>query len=237
MGGIASAQPGPPPQPPPPPVDTTTTTTTTTNTTEQTPVVTTPPPPVVTSPTPAPSTAPETAGPRPDGLSLGLGIGYTLPTSLETPNTTSFRLRLAGGLTLEPAFRISNESDTAETAGAEATNKETVFSVFVMGRLPLIQRGKADFEGLAKVGFTNDKDNPDGDFNTTTTNIFGIGWGLAVGYWFSPHWQLSFNVTNDLIDYTSKKTQAGPGMSTKQTSTEIGLIFNPAVFFMLHLYN
>ncbi|HUS28904.1 MAG TPA: hypothetical protein VMZ53_10345 [Kofleriaceae bacterium] len=237
MGGVASAQPGPPPQPPPPPVDTTTTTTTTT--TEQTPVVTntTPTPVVVASPTPQPQPVAESAGPRPDGMALGLGVGYQLPTSLETPNITSFRLRLAGGLTLEPAFAVSNESETAEAAGVEATNKHTVFSLFAMGRLPLISRGKADFEGLARLGFTNDKDNPDGDFNTTTTNRFGVGWGIAVGYWFSPHWQLSFNVTNDLIDFTSRKTQAGPGMTTKQSSTEIGLIFAPSVFMMLHLYN
>ena len=236
MGGIASAQPGPPPQPPPPPVDTTTTTTTTT---EQTPVVTTTPEPtpVVTSPTPAPQPAAESAGPRPDGMAIGLGVGYVLPTSLETPNITSLRLRLSGGLTLEPALAVSNESETAEAAGMEATNKHTVFSVFVMGRLPLISRGKADFEGLARVGFTNDKDNPDGDFNTVTQNRFGIGWGVAVGYWFSPHFQLSFNITNDLIEYTSTKTQAGPGMTTKQSSTEIGLIFQPSVFMMLHLYN
>ena len=238
MGGLASAQPGPPPQPPPPPVDTTTTTTTTT--TDTNPVVETTPPPtttVVTAPAPQPQPTAESAGPRPDGMAIGLGVGYVLPTSLETPNITSLRFRLAGGLTLEPALIVSNETETAEAGGVEATNKDTIFSVAVLGRLPLISRGKADFEGLASVGFRNEKNNPEGDFNTVTSNTFGIGWGVAVSYWFSPHFQLSTNITNDLIAYTSTKTQAGPGMTSKDSRTEIGLIFRPAVFFMLHLYN
>jgi hypothetical protein len=238
LGGLASAQPGPPPQPPPPPVDTTTTTTTTT--TDTVPVDTTVQPVQTAQPVQQPvvvNAPAESTGPRPDGMALGLGVGYQLPTSLQTPNITSFRLRLAGGLTLEPAFAVANESETAEAAGMEATNKTTVFSVFAMARLPLISRGRADFEGLARVGFANEKDNPEGDFNSVTSNRFGVGWGLAVGYWFSPHWQLTFNVTNDLIDFTSTKTQAGPGMTTKSSTTEIGLIFSPQVFMMLHLYN
>src|SRR5512138_1213 len=91
IGGVASAQPGPPPQP----VDTTTTTTTNTN--ETTPVVTTTTTPVVNNqPMQQPVQASEPAGNRPEGMAMGLGIGYDLPTSLETPNTASFRLRLAG---------------------------------------------------------------------------------------------------------------------------------------------
>ena len=93
------------------------------------------------------------------------------------------------------------------------------------------------FEGLARVGFTNDKDNPEGDFNTVTTNRFGVGWGFAVSYWFTQHWQLSFNVTNDIVDYSSRKVESGPDMDNKTSATEIGLIFSPAVFAMLHLYN
>lgn len=235
-GGIASAQPGPPPQPPPPPVDTTTTTTTTT---EQTAAPLAPPPPVQTQYTApvAQTTESEPKSARPDGMAIGLGIGYQLPTSLETPNITSMRLRLPSGFTIEPAFAIANTSTTNEQAGIEVNDKHTLFSLFALGRLPMISRGHADFEGLARVGFSNDKDNPDGQFNNTTTNRFAVGWGLAVGYWFSQHWQLSMNVTNDLIAYSSANMQTGAGMSTKTSTTEIGLIFVPQVFMMLHLYN
>jgi hypothetical protein len=235
LGGIASAQPGPPPNPPPPPNDTTTTTTTTTEQTSVAPTPAPPPPPMQSQPVVTTQEEPTSA--RPVGLAIGLGLGYQLPTSLETPNITSMRLRLASGLTIEPALAVSNESTTTEMASMEATDKHTVFAVFALGRLPLISRGRADFEGLARLGFTNDKDNPDGDFNTTTTNRFAVGWGLAVGYWFSQHWQLSMNVTNDIISYQSTKHQLGAGMTTKASSTEIGLIFTPQVFVMLHLYN
>lgn len=232
LGGIAAAQPGPPP----PPEDTTVTTDTTVTppVVEPTPP---PPPPPRQEPVVAVETTTEAVTARPDGLSFGLGIGYQLPTSLETPNITSMRLRLSTGLTIEPAFAIANSSESAEAGTLETTDKNTAFALFALVRLPLISRGKADFEALGRIGFANTKDNPEGDFNTTTTNSFGVGWGMAVSYWFTHHWQLSFNVTNDLIDYSSQKRQMAPDMTTKASTTEIGLIFSPSVFMMLHLYN
>lgn len=234
LGGIASAQPLGPPNPPPPDTTVTTDTTVTQPVVQPTPEPQPPPAPAVVETT---TTSSEPATVRPDGMSFGLGLGYQLPTSLETPNITSMRLRLATGLTIEPAFAIANTSTSTDNGTTETTEKETVFSIFALLRLPLISRGKADFEGLARVGFTNDKQNPEGDFNTTTTNRFGVGWGFAVSYWFTQHWQLSFNVTNDLLDYSSRKQQMAADMTTKTSTTEIGLIFSPSVFAMLHLYN
>ncbi|NVB78738.1 MAG: hypothetical protein HOV81_10120 [Kofleriaceae bacterium] len=238
LGGIASAQPGPPPQPP---VDTTITS-------DPGPPEPTPEPqpqPVVqTAPAPQPVMQAQTEAPgdRPDGFAIALGLGYALPTSLETPNITSARIRLSSGFEIEPAVRIANES-TSTTVKApmvddvESTEKDTTFSLLALGRLTLIQRGRADFNVLASLGFTTDKNNPDGDFNTTTTNSFGLGWGIGVGDWFSPHWQLSMNVLNDLVTYSSTKVQTGDGMSMTNSGTEIGLTFAPQVFMMLHLYN
>jgi hypothetical protein len=236
LGGLAAAQPGPPPQPPPPPADTTLTTT---------------PEPGPPEPAPAPQPQPEPprATPvvneepahsdRPDGFSIGLGLGYGLPTSLETPNRTSARLRLASGLTFEPMLAIANTTQTSESpATGETEDKITQFGLSVLARLPLITHHHVDLEALATAGFSNTKNNPQGDFNTTTTNTFSVGWGVGIGYWLSRHWQLSMSVTNPLVQYQSQKMGLGvAGMTNKSSETTIGVIFVPQVVAMIHLYN
>jgi hypothetical protein len=176
---------------------------------------------------------------RPEGFSIGLGLGYGLPTSLETPNRTSARLRLASGLTFEPLVTISNTSSTTEPAGGmETEDKLTEFGVAALIRLPVITHNHVDLEALASAGFSTTKDNPDGDYNTRTTNTFGIGWGVGIGYWLSSHWQLSMSVTNPLVQYQSSKMGMGaPNMDTKSSETTIGVIFQPQVVAMIHLYN
>ena len=245
LGGVAAAQPGPPPAPPPPPADTTTTTTTTD---PAPPDTTTPPQPQPTEPRAMPIVQPVEPEhtDRPDGFAIGLGLGYGLPTSLETPNRTSARIRLAGGLTFEPLLAIANTTTTVTPPSLpppappsmETENKHTEFGVSVLVRIPVITHGHVDLEALASAGFTNVKDNPDGDYNTKTDNTFGIGWGVGIGYWLSRHWQLSMSVTNPLIAYT--KSKEGQGMANvyaTNSSTSIGLIFAPAVTAMIHLYN
>ncbi len=239
FGGIAAAQPGPPPQPPPPPVDTTTTTTTT----DPAPPDPTPPPPPQPQPQPRamPAVQEEPANDdRPNGFSIGLGLGYGLPTSLETPNRTSARLRLGSGLTFEPLLSIANTTATTEDPApvGETEDKTTEFGVAVLVRLPIITHNHVDLEALATAGFTTTKVNPEGDYNSVTTNTFGIGWGVGVGYWLSKHWQLSMSVTNPLMQYAQTKRQLMmPGMTHKESETTIGVIFVPQVTAMIHLYN
>ena len=243
LGSVAVAQPGPPPAPPPPPADTTNTTTTTSD----------PAPP---DPTPQPQPQPTRVMPvvveepqantdRPDGFSIGLGLGYGLPTSLETPNRTSARIRLGSGLTFEPLLAISNTTakhDDADPMIPESETKQTEFGVAALVRIPVITHNHVDLEALASAGFTNRKVNPEGDFNSLTTSTFGIGWGIGIGYWLSRHWQLSMSVTNPLIQYT-KTDQQSPDPVTMgrrddiDTETSIGLIFVPQVTAMIHLYN
>jgi hypothetical protein len=235
LGGIAAAQPGPPPQPP---ADTTTTTAD-------------PAPPDPTPPPPAPEPQPQARvmpvvqeepvqSDRPNGFAIGLGLGYGLPTSLETPNRTSARVRLGSGLTFEPLLSIANRTDSEETEPAtmDTEDKSTEFGLAVLVRIPVITHNHVDLEALASAGFTNSKVNPEGDFNSTTTTTFGIGWGVGVGYWLSRHWQLSMSVTNPLVQYSKSKQQGGmAGVSQTEASTQLGLIFVPQVTAMIHLYN
>lgn len=232
LGGVASAQPGPSPGPPPP-MDTT-------MPTDPAPPDPTPQPPPPPPPQPQPqqpAAAPEEVGDRPEGISLALGIGYGLPTSLETPNLTSARVRLPSGLQFEPVLRISNTTITRETAAGEAEDKETRFALSALVRIPLVTKSKVDLELLGTAGFSNQKTNPELDFNTQTVNTFGIGYGVAVTYWLSRHWNFSLSTTNPLISYEQTKVQTGPGTSNKNSATTVGLIFVPQVFMMIHLYN
>lgn len=207
-----------------------------------------PPPPPPPAPAPAPAPAPQPApvvqeqpavsSDRPQELSIGLGIGYALPTSLETPNRTSARLRLPTGLTFEPVVTLANQTESAEAPGLpETENKRTEVGVALLVRLPVITHGKVDLEVLASAGFSNAKLNPEGEYNTITTNAFGIGWGVGIGYWLSRHWQLSMSVTNPLVTYAQAKQQIGPGMSTTESETTVGVIFVPQVSAMIHLYH
>jgi hypothetical protein len=50
------------------------------------------PPPTGLEPGPAPA--------RPDGFSVGIGLGYDLPSDLQLLDTASVRFRLRSGLTL-----------------------------------------------------------------------------------------------------------------------------------------
>lgn len=236
IGGTAAAQPGPAPAPPAP-MDTF-------GSTETDPVPPEPTPEPEPQPQPQPRAMPAVTQvepaqtDRPSTFALGLGLGYGLPTSLETPNRTSARLRLASGLTFEPLLSIANSSETTEISMMpEAEDKITEFGLAVLVRYPLITHGHVDLEALASAGFTNNKTNPEGDFNTTTTNTFGIGWGVGIGYWLSRHWQLSMSVTNPLVQYASTKQQVAQGISNTNSETTIGVIFTPQVSAMIHLYN
>lgn len=230
---VAAAQPGPPPQPPPPPMDSTTTI-------DSTPVDPPPQPdqPPQAQPAPQPHVQVEPIEEtRPTGLSVALGVGYGLPTSLEMPNRTSLRLRLPSGLTFEPTFTISNSSENRDTGAMEETDKTTVFGLAALVRLPVVTRGKVDLDVLGTLGFSTRKDNPEDDYNTNTTNSFDVGYGVGIGYWISRHWQFSMSVTNPLFAYDQTKRQIGPGMQSKTSDTTFGLVFVPSVFMMIHLYN
>jgi hypothetical protein len=181
---------------------------------------------------------------RPSGFSIGLGLGYGLPTNLDTPNRTSARIRLGGGLTFEPLLSIANTKSTHEEPPLpDQEDKITEFGLAVLVRLPVITHNHVDLEALASVGFTNTKTNPEGNFNSDTVNTFGIGWGVGIGYWLSRHWQLSMSVTNPIVQYTARTQQRMDPVTMqriedeKDSETTLGVIFVPQVTAMIHLYN
>ena len=228
LSSVAAAQPGPSPAPPPPPPPDTT----------PAPPEPTPAPAPAAKPAPAPVAVVEHAPTRPEGTAFALGVGYSLPISLLMPNTTSARLRLSSGLTFEPAFAIANSSTTmGSTTTTDMSTKDTELSLEALVRFPIISHGKVDLEVLGGLGFRVHKTNPEGDYNTKTVNDFSVQYGLAVGYWITPHWQFSLSTLNALVDYSQTKTQTGPADSTTESASTVGVIFSPSVMMMIHLYN
>jgi hypothetical protein len=187
---------------------------------------------------PPPPPAPTVAERRPEGFSLGIGVGYRFPTSLQTPNSSSVRLRLASGVTIEPSVVFATTSHTIDQ-GTPMGGSATEFGAGATLRFPLVQRGRMDLEFLAGVDLDNvstdpDDDNPDDVRSTTTARIL---YGVGVGAWITPHFQASLSATNGLLSYTKLREEQGFDAVTITSDTTIGLIFDPTVTFMLHLFN
>ena len=224
--GLAVAQPEPEPGAPPPE-----------------PVVPPPEPPQPPRPpAPPPSTAPDapvaaTTG-RPEGMAIGIGLGYVLPTSVETPNTTSVRLRLPSGLTFEPQVTLGNTRVSRDAAGVDEKDTSTELTLSTAVRIPLVRHGKVELELLGSVGLTSRTDNPDGADNSTKSTAIGLGWGVGITYWYSRFWCLSFSAGNPLVSFAkTSREQPAPLAENSTTTTTIGAIFDPTVAIMIHLFN
>lgn len=230
--GSALAQPGPtnpqpptdtivqpPPEPPPP---------------AQPPQP--PQPPVVTVAPAKPDPAPEAT--RPDGFAIGIGVGYRFPTSLQQPNTTSVRFRLASGLTFEPTLVLASSTQTVDV-GNSISSSNTEVGVGAIARFPLVSRRRADLEllgGISLDRLNRDPSDQNTDDNTTTTAI-GVSYGVAVGFWLSQHLQVSLSATNTLVTYAHVREEMGIDFVQVTNTTTFGLVFDPTVAAMIHLYN
>jgi len=237
--GVASAQPEPTPAPPPAPPPT--------PETAPPPPTPTPPPPVV-APTPPPPPPEheiqmsEAETDRPSDLSFAIGLGYERAAGgtfdLQTPNIASVRLRLISGLTFEPTITLSNTSNTTDPGtGMTSTESISELGLGTNVRYPVIHHHHVDFEVVGSVGIDVTKDSPPGGNMDRTTTTLGLGWGIGIGYWLSRHWQLSATATNPLFEFTNTSTETSPTETMSTSTTSVGIVFAPAISFMIHLYN
>ena len=178
---------------------------------------------------------------HPTDVAFAIGIGYARPAGgsfdLQKPNVASVRLRLLNGITFEPIVAIANTSQDMNVAMTDTSESITELDLGTLVRFPVIRHGRYDFEVLGSLGFDVIKDNPPGDYNTKTTTTFDLGWGIGIGYWFSPHCQFSASATNPLLTYTGVKTEVDQTNSNKNSSTTFAVQFDPEVLVMFHLYN
>lgn len=190
---------------------------------------------------PPPTVWKDASSVRPSDLAFAIGIGYARPPGgsmdLQTPNIASARLRLVSGITFEPIVTIGNTSNDATVGMTDTSEAITELDLATLVRFPVIRHGNVDFEILGSIGLDVLKDDPDGDYNTKTTTTFALGWGIGIGYWLSPHFQLSASATNPLLEYQSAKQDTGPDTQTKNSTSTFEVAFNPTTIVMLHLYN
>jgi hypothetical protein len=178
---------------------------------------------------------------RPEGMSIGIGLGYDFPTGLDEPNLASVRFRLASGLTFEPFFRLDGSSDTSSMNVPGANPDDIVNGSFEIAlgsnvRLPVKSKGKFDLDFIGAAALAFGSEDPNGDDNTRSTFAFTLAWGLAVDWWFTEHWNVSLTATNPLFQYASLAQDMGAGFSTTDTILNYGIIFSPNVTLMGHLY-
>ncbi len=173
---------------------------------------------------------------RPNEFSIAIGLGYQLPTSLETPNVTSVRFRLPTGLTFEPLLAFANNSQTIDV-GTATSDSTTEIGLGTVVRFPLVKRNRVDLELLGSAFVDRVSTDPEGDDNGTTLTTASVSYGLAVSSWITRNWQLSLSATNPLIAFAKTREEQGPMTVVVRTNTTLGLIFDPQVTLMVHLYH
>lgn len=172
---------------------------------------------------------------RPEGMSVGIGVGYSIPAQLLEPNLASVRFRFPSGLTVEPTIVLATARSTVEVGPAE-TETESGEATFAANlRFPLAGRGKIDLVLIGGAGFTYNKQAPDGPDNDTTNATIALAWGLGLDYWPKQSWCLSASATNPLLAITRTRQEMA-GQDQKTTTLAFGAIFDPGVFVTLHMF-
>jgi hypothetical protein len=171
---------------------------------------------------------------NPDDRKVGIGTGYVLPTTLDTTNTVSVRFRF-GRLTLEPVVDFSYDRSTIDAGGADSTTNTVNIGFGSNLRYALTSGRGIEFVGLGGARFNFNSVDPEGDENSTNTTTFSVIWGLGLDYWVSSRWVISMAAFNPFFEL-SRQTQQSIAADTTNSDMGIGIIFNPTVVGMVHLF-
>ncbi len=179
---------------------------------------------------------------RPDGFSVGLGVGVNVDngsaSDILAPDAASARVRLGRVFTIEPFVDLSVDSTKTDNGVADDTTTATDVRLGALLRVLAITRGHMDFVilGTAGIGYTKTRFEPNAGMDRTDASTsMGLGWGVGVEWWFRRNWALSFNTTNPALTYTKTTSDIG-GLQTSTRTTSIGAIFQPDVNVMVHLF-
>lgn len=175
---------------------------------------------------------------RPEGFAIGIGIGYRFPTALSLPNAASVRFRLPAGLTFEPSLALASTSQTIDV-GSTRSSTASELGVGALARFPVISRRRTDLELLGALRVDVLSQDPDDSVveDQTKTTSTTVDYGLAVGLWITQNLQVSLSATNSLVSYAHVREEMPGGFVQVTDTTTFGLIFDPKVTLMIHLYN
>jgi len=170
---------------------------------------------------------------RPQGTTLGLGLGYVLGgTALDLPSAASARFRLASSLTFEPFIRLATHSQSSGSGNVKNAQNELFVGTNI--RKPLKSRGKVDLLAVVGAEAGTITDDPDGGSNNTTTTEVHLSYGLSVEYWYSSNWCISFTARNPLINYTTTSQEVSNDLDT--SDIDVGAIWDPTTDLSVHLF-
>lgn len=172
---------------------------------------------------------------RPGGTAVGMGAGWDLPTAVDNLNTAGVRLRLISGLTFEPRVELARASTTVDFGAGDAETSTTSLALVTTVRVPLASSGPLDFIILGGGGASYSSTDPEGDDNAESDTVFFLLWGLSVEYWIGPRWCFSMTATNPFLSLSKSKEEM-PGDDASTSTTAIGIIFDPDIVAMFHLF-
>lgn len=172
---------------------------------------------------------------RPGDFSIGFGFGWDFPADLQIPDTTSVRFRLPSGLIIEPALELSRLGENNEVGAADTTDVTIVAALAASVRFPILSSASMDLVGVGGGSLARINTDPDGGNNDTVDTIVTLFYGVGVDLWIRKHWALSFTTTNPLFVYDKTKTDMVGGDAVSE-DTFIGLVFDPNVLVMVHLF-
>jgi hypothetical protein len=174
-------------------------------------------------------------GPRPDGMTIGLGAGYQLPAQLDAPNVVSARLRLSERFTVEPTLELSRLSSTDEFDGIEATTSTGTYAFGADLRTTVASRGRNDLIVVGGASLVRFESDPDGENNSSSSTTLRLEWGLAIDTWIAPWLAVSATATNPLLTVSDLTTESEFGEQS-ESQTAYGAIWDPRLVFMAHLF-
>lgn len=182
----------------------------------------------------------------PEPVTVGFGVGVVAPSSPLAPNTASARVRVSETVTLSPTLDIAFASSSTSSGGGENAGfqtRDTNLGVGVEVLNALAQRGTTMLQ-LAVGGrlgfdtFTEEPNEPD-EIQTTTRSV-NVYYGLGVEHFFGgndPHFSVSAHGLNTLLTVASSTVDdRNTDVITDTNSTLFGVIWDPSVRMMVHIY-